>query len=62
MKSPALSQSGLSQLASLGDHFPPRSQSPSRQPHWEGPRGFLSQSGAAVFQLSRFRGENSQPK
>lgn len=62
MKSPALSPSGLSQLAGLGDDFPPCSQTLSRRPHWEGPQGFLSQSGAAVFQLSKFRGEKSQPE
>lgn len=62
VKSPALSPSGLSQLAGLGDDFPPCSQTLSRRPHWEGPQGFLSQSGAAVFQLSKFRGEKSQPE
>ena len=62
VKPPALSQSGLSQLAGLGGHFPLHRQTPSHRPHWEGPRGFLCQSRAAVFQLPKFRGEKSWPE
>lgn len=62
MKPPALSQSGLSQLAGLRGPLPLCRQTPSRRPHWEGPRGFLCQSGAAVFQLPKFRGAKSRPE